>query len=58
VKSILHKSEILNKFKIFPILTGDGFWRVSADTKACGSPLSLAFWLTVGIIPYFDSKIN
>jgi hypothetical protein len=20
------------------------FWRVSADTKMCGSPLSLAFW--------------
>jgi hypothetical protein len=29
-------------FKTLPGLTDNAFWRVSADTKTCGSPLYLA----------------
>jgi len=40
-------------FKTLPCLANDDFWRVSSDTKTCGSPLYLARILT-----HFQTKIN
>ena len=40
-------------FKTLPILTNNGFLRVSAGTKTCGSPLYLA-----GILTHFQTKVK
>ena len=51
-------------FKTLSGLTDNAFWRVSADTKTCGSPLylspagglSLACWLTWVYYNIFSNK--
>ena len=60
-------------FKTLSGLTDNAFWRVSADTKTCGSPLylspptgkgasywrfMLAFWLTYVYFNVFSNNVN
>jgi len=53
-------------FKTLPCLPNDAFWRVSADTKTCGSPLKLSpagVWRLplskhTSILTYYQTKVN
>ena len=50
----------LRGFYLAPrLFTNDDFWRVSADTKTCGSPLNLApAGKHTRIITYFQAKVE
>ena len=46
-------------FKTLSGLTDNAFWRVSADTKTCGSPLKLPFlWRFVLYQTFFVCSIK
>jgi len=46
-------------FKTLSGLTDNAFWRVSADTKTCGSPLYLSpAGKQTEILTYFQIKVN
>ena len=45
-------------FKTLSGLTDNAFWRVSADTKTCGSPLNTCHFYGDWYYTKFQTKVN